>query len=206
MRLLVVVPCFAAALLLLTGNALASHDPSGEPFDEDFVTGVAAVTPDPLNPCSDCKGIRLDAHSGPLGENPFGSALYSLRQSYSGGPVTCLTVDGNRAVVGGQDDWLWGAYLILVEDNAGTGAPDRFAYNFISTPSGLPEPPAACPNPDDFVPNDGPVQTVVNGDLVVHDAGTPMPTSKGHCKNGGWHNFPGFKNQGNCVSFVNHSG
>jgi hypothetical protein len=191
-------------MMLMTGSALASHDPSGEPFDEDFVTGSAGVTPDPANPCSDCKGIRLDAHSGPLGENPSGSALYSLRQSYSGGPVTCLTVDGRRAVVGGQDDILWGAYLILVEDNAGTGTPDRFAYNFLSTPSGLPEPPAGCPDPDDFVPNDGPIQTVIEGDLVVHDAGPPVPTGKGQCKSGGWRNFPGFKNQGSCISFVNH--
>ena len=27
-------------------------------------------------------------------------------------------------------------------------------------------------------------------------------TSKDQCKNGGWRNFPGFKNQGGCVSFV----
>ena len=93
MRVILGIPCFLAALLLLTGNALASHDPSGAPFDEDFVTGTAAVTPDPSNPCSDCKGIRLDAHSGPLSENPFGSALLSLRQNYAGGPVTCLSVD-----------------------------------------------------------------------------------------------------------------
>jgi hypothetical protein len=28
------------------------------------------------------------------------------------------------------------------------------------------------------------------------------PTTKEECKNGGWRNFPGFKNQGDCVSFV----
>ena len=31
------------------------------------------------------------------------------------------------------------------------------------------------------------------------------PTSKvGQCKNGGWRNFPQFKNQGQCIAFVNH--
>jgi hypothetical protein len=30
----------------------------------------------------------------------------------------------------------------------------------------------------------------------------PLPTSKDQCKNGGWRNFPGFKNQGDCISFV----
>src|SRR5205823_5299008 len=28
------------------------------------------------------------------------------------------------------------------------------------------------------------------------------PTSKDQCKNGGWQNYPQFKNQGQCVSFV----
>lgn len=31
---------------------------------------------------------------------------------------------------------------------------------------------------------------------------TPYPTSKDQCKNGGWFNF-GFKNQGDCIKFVN---
>jgi hypothetical protein len=29
-----------------------------------------------------------------------------------------------------------------------------------------------------------------------------VPTTKEQCKNGGWRNFPQFKNQGDCVSFV----
>ncbi len=43
--------------------------------------------------------------------------------------------------------------------------------------------------------------TLTAGDFVVTDA-QPFPTSKAQCKNGGWRNFPGFKNQGQCVSFV----
>jgi DNA-binding beta-propeller fold protein YncE len=31
-----------------------------------------------------------------------------------------------------------------------------------------------------------------------------MPTSNEQCKNGGWRNFPQFKNQGQCIAFVNH--
>ena len=31
-----------------------------------------------------------------------------------------------------------------------------------------------------------------------------VPTSKEQCKNGGWRNFPHFKNQGQCIAFVNH--
>jgi hypothetical protein len=32
-----------------------------------------------------------------------------------------------------------------------------------------------------------------------------VPTSKDQCKNGGWQDFSQFKNQGDCVSFVNTS-
>jgi hypothetical protein len=31
------------------------------------------------------------------------------------------------------------------------------------------------------------------------------PASKEECKKGGWRNFPQFKNQGQCVAFVNHN-
>ena len=40
------------------------------------------------------------------------------------------------------------------------------------------------------------------GDLVVVDTQAALPTSQDQCKNGAWRNFPGFKNQGDCVSFV----
>jgi hypothetical protein len=31
------------------------------------------------------------------------------------------------------------------------------------------------------------------------------PVSKEECKRGGWRNFPQFKNQGQCIAFVNHN-
>lgn len=48
--------------------------------------------------------------------------------------------------------------------------------------------------------------TVAAGFLPLGIAVTPLPrpTSKAQCKNGGWRNFPQFKNQGDCVSFVNN--
>jgi hypothetical protein len=42
----------------------------------------------------------------------------------------------------------------------------------------------------------------VGRDLIVHDAVEPLPTIKSQCKNGGWRNFPQFKNQGQCIAFV----
>ena len=31
-----------------------------------------------------------------------------------------------------------------------------------------------------------------------------VPTIKEQCKNGGWRNFPEFKNQGECIALVNN--
>lgn len=40
------------------------------------------------------------------------------------------------------------------------------------------------------------------GPLGIAVTPLPVPTSKDQCKNGGWRTFPQFKNQGDCVSFV----
>ena len=40
---------------------------------------------------------------------------------------------------------------------------------------------------------------LAEGDIAVTDA-LEVPTSKEQCKDGGWRTFPGFKNQGDCVS------
>jgi DNA-binding beta-propeller fold protein YncE len=48
--------------------------------------------------------------------------------------------------------------------------------------------------------------TVATGDVpgVVAVRPAPqVPTSKEQCKNGGWRNFPQFKNEGQCITFVN---
>jgi hypothetical protein len=78
--------------------------------------------------------------------------------------------------------------LFGVEDNAASGAPDRFGW------TDLPEAPTSCPV------DPGLTLDPIDGDLVVHDA-QAFPTSKDQCKNGGWRQF-GFKNQGECAAFV----
>jgi probable HAF family extracellular repeat protein len=52
-----------------------------------------------------------------------------------------------------------------------------------------------------------PDQRDINGN-GVGDACEPAPTSKDQCKGDGWRAFvnPPFRNQGQCVSFVNHAG
>jgi hypothetical protein len=179
-------------LLALPGVATASHDPSGEPFGEDFVVGNAAIASGSPIP-GDNTQINLDAHSGPAGENPAGLAAISLRQSFLGGPVTCLHVEGNRATIAGGGPTVPAPYLFVVEDNAASGRPDLFA----AVPLPFDQPPLTDCSIDVPAPN----QPIIGGDLVVHDA-AGAPTSKDQCKNGGWRNFPGFRNEGQCVSFV----
>ena len=55
---------------------------------------------------------------------------------------------------------------------------------------------------------DSALTTNTDGDFTVVDASAPrpLPTSKDECQNGGWKRFPGFRNQGQCVSFVASNG
>jgi hypothetical protein len=184
------------ALLAFPSASAASHDPSGVPFDEDFVTGRVAL-PETCTP-SACFHIVFvfDAHSGPSGENPTGtvrtdieSPLGNFINTFDTARVTCLNVSGNRATVGAELRGVPGA-VISLEDNDGAGQ-DRFALDLLSTPALV-----CTANPSIAL------TPIFGGDITVHDA-PPLPTSKDQCKNGGWQQF-GFRTQGQCVAFVVH--
>jgi hypothetical protein len=151
------------------------------------------------------------ATSGPSGESPSGSFTFSLSpvgfptRSFSG-TVTCLAVSGNTATVGGQITQSEFPAVIFqigdrikftVQDNGPNGQGDLFSV--ISVQAG----------PSDCV-IDPLVSPIQSGDIVVVDASppAPVPTSVDDCKNGGWRNYPhlGFKNQGDCVSWVRTNG
>lgn len=144
--------------------------------------------------------IQVDAFSGPSGENPGGQVSFDsiFISDPVSGPVTCLDVAGNTAVmtVDGPFPSFPGftAFTVKVVDNGGSGL-DRFQYFPVS-----PEIPefADCrvDPPADF---GGPLI----GRAEVFDA-PPPPSSKAQCGNGGFARF-GFRNQGQCVSFVNRS-
>ena len=150
--------------------------------------------------------------SGPNGENPTGSVRWITT---SGGTpsgradhliqVTCLSVSRNVATIGGSGIRiilgleLRVAGLIRVTDGGGPNS-GQDSFEFATTIAEPTDPPIPGPIDCSSFPAGGPI-FVNNGDLIVVD--TPsLPTSKEQCKNGGWRNFPGFKNQGACVSFV----
>jgi hypothetical protein len=79
---------------------------------EDSVLGYGAVSynAQPLG------SLYVDAHSGPQGQSPHGSATGTTKYGYPfGGPVRCLRVQGARAVIGTAD------FVFFIEDQGAAG-------------------------------------------------------------------------------------
>jgi hypothetical protein len=140
-------------------------------------------------------GVSIDAHSDASGGNPTGTVDVFLPGDASifNGPVTCLVVTGNVAIIGFEDA-REGHLISKVVDNSATGSSDTFGL--------VPAAPGCSPGSGiEAFP-------LLSGDLVVHDA-LPL-TSKDQCKDGGWRDFTDdegrpFGNQGECVAFVQHA-
>jgi hypothetical protein len=180
------------ALAFPSGSIAAPTSPPQ--MDTATATGDNLVTDD-----FSSFDIHVNAFSGPSGENPGGSVSFDagvLRLPISG-PVTCLNVSGNKAVmtVGGPFPSLPGftSFLIQLTDNGGSGL-DRFEY--------FPLSPENSPLPDCFSGSSLDFGGALIGRAVVSDA-QPLPTSKRQCKHGGWRDF-GFRNQGQCIALIKH--
>jgi hypothetical protein len=174
----------AAAIAVIV--AMSSPDAIAQVPTQDSVSGsgTAGTTR------ADAFAFQIDAHSGPSGENPTGSALITPSELGSpfGGPITCLAVSGNVAIFNFEALPV----STSVETFVATDSPAGDQIAFVG-PGRAPTDCSPVANPAN--------EPLRSGDIVVVDA-QPLPTSKGQCTNGGWRNFPGFKNQGDCVSFV----
>lgn len=184
------------ALLLVPATSVANPPPPPVPqLDTATATGSAETPP--------FYGISIDAHSGPSGENPGGSVSFGGYYAFKdqqlpvgvGGPVTCLNVTGNSAVIKfnatveiiGIHTFDPRISRIALVDNGGSGL-DRFDFSYDVSSS-----PADCSG-------GAPSGQPLNGRAVVSDA-QPLPTSKAQCKKGGWALF-GFKSKRQCIKFV----
>ena len=168
--------------LLVAGLACSCPAGAGaQAPTQDSVTGAGVV----LRPDNGfVAGFDISASSGPSGENPTGNVLFTEgRFPLLGGPVTCLAVNGNVATM----NFDAGTVTLEVTDSP-TGDLMRVAMTDRS--------PGDCSALGMAID-----LRVTSGDVTVVDAQS-FPTSKDQCKNGGWRNFPGFKNQGDCVSYV----
>jgi hypothetical protein len=171
----------------------SSAAPSPPPPMEDSVTGGPALADS--GPLPFFSVNTINATSGPTGEDPAGrvSFVFILRgpTSLFDGPVTCLAVSGNTATINFQDQvTLVGSIITVrvVDDQ-----PDTFGA------ASLGRAPTDCSSPLLGQIIEKPLSS---GDITVVDA--PTPTNKEQCTHGGWKLF-GFKNQGQCIAFVNHS-
>jgi hypothetical protein len=169
----------------------------------------------------------VEAQSGPTGRNPSGT--FSAAEMWSvhthsrieNATVTCLKVEGNKAMVGGYgtvtgwSDDLWDpddpfktgyystptTFQLYVEDNtdrqhwedpAWDGPFDMVEWGFSDAG------PASCASVSPTMLSNG--FELYIGNAVVHDAPS-VPQTAAACKSGGYSAF-GFKNQGQCVAFV----
>jgi hypothetical protein len=196
-----------AAVLALPGAANA-QGPAG-----DSVVGTLLDASGPA--------ALIDAHSGPSGEDPTGTARFGIPESTFAPlwelDVTCLSVESHTALIGFSGTvatiFEFGevyptAGVIRVVDGGGPASGlDSVEFASVEGPidgPAIPGPTTCSAYPGAFPLRHGPI-TNSQRDLVVTDV-QPFPTSKDECTNGGWKTYGVFKNQGDCVSFVASGG
>lgn len=172
-------------------------------LDTVTATGSGLVTqPPPPFPGAQLTNINISARSSPGGQNASGTASFSNTFS---GPVTCLSVTGSDQGGGTsaspttavlnflQTNPPFAGSVITIQlvDNGGNGA-DTISISSPNAHASADCSPLLAANTE---------ATLNNGRATVIDAPS-APTSKAQCKNGGWRDFPQFKNQGQCVAFV----
>jgi hypothetical protein len=186
----------ASTLAVLTSAfvALTLSSPVAAAPPQDSVTGTATTSGTDV-PRFENLAWTFAARSGPNGENPSGTVRAENlpgHELFFDDPVSCLNVHANVALLTLPDP-MFGEIAIRVADNAGTGSPDLIEST-ISAPDG------DCSVPEaSYIRHD----RVTSGDIAVLDDRPPLPVVKAQCKDGGWRAFgAAFKNQGQCVAFV----
>ena len=172
MKRLVTALTLALLVSLALGVSVANATHSnGEGPNHDFVRGTRQIIlPEP----DEYFMLHINAKSGPSGEDPQGHFFFKGevdRLSYDfWGEVTCLTVEDDRATVGGVieesklpsppglPDPLEGTDVIIeIADNRDPDAPDQFSVLFLIPP------PEQCT----FFPVGAPTG---QGNFIVHNA------------------------------------
>jgi hypothetical protein len=186
-RLAALLGVLALGALTTPSGSIAAPAPPAQPL-QDSVMGRALTV----------EGVdfEITARSGPSGENPTGQVTFRSGGSANTGTVTCLTVHANVALLKAE---FVSADLVTLVSLRITDLPvdflgrpqDRVDVGLTSTAA------SECSSPEATYFSE---QRVFTGDITVVDAPS-LPTSKEQCKNGGYSAY-GFKNQGECVAFV----
>jgi hypothetical protein len=183
----------AVLLAIAIAPAVASATPPAPPQLRD--TATATGNNESLNDFSAFE-IDVNASSGPGGEDAQGTGSFTVLGYLISGPVSCLKVTGNVAIleIDGPFASLPGTLSVIVQltDNGGGGL-DRFEWYPVLPEIGI-----------DLNCETGALGWLGGGPLIgraeIFDA-PAGPTSTADCKKRGWTRY-GFKNQCQCVKFV----
>jgi hypothetical protein len=179
MRKLILTAAIVGAAFVLPSIAGAEQTPPPPQDSVSLTEGPAAFAFGTI--------IRLDATSGPSGENPSGELAWAGTSFIDGGQVTCLAVSGNSATLNFESAFLGVSVTVHVVDDD----PDTISILVLGRAA------TDCSPPPEIN-----VSPLTSGDITVVDA-QPLPTTKAQCRRGGWKRF-GFENQGQCIRFIKH--
>jgi hypothetical protein len=173
--LLAVGAAAVAGALALVSFAQSTTGPNAQLANQDRAYGGGTYTP------SNTRNFAIDAHA--VGAAAYGNVEYATPATLREEEVTCLTVSGNKAILGGVITeatdptfvgllWLW-----VVQDNGSpiSGTPDTAPFQDLA-PAGDPSWPAGfpqvCPSLDVSINLVGNVFfPLIGGDIVVHSGG-----------------------------------
>ena len=179
---------YVGALLALVcvGVAYSAASPSAKLQKQDRLYGGGQFGPGCFTPdfcIATARNFAVDAHaqgddSAGRGNSTYGGTGGALEQYRS---VTCLRVEGNRAVIGGvvksgSDAGFWYAQYFVDRGGpaAGSSSRDLASPSFQDSPdaSGWPDGfPYNCPSPTTGFPGAEPVYLEIDeGDVVAQDA------------------------------------
>ncbi len=182
------------ALGVLTALLLPAQASAGQPGllrDTATASGDNLITDD-----FSALDISVNASSGPSGENPTGTAAFNPSGILPiSGPVSCLNVKGNEAVltVEGPFESRPGflGFSIKLVDNGGGG---RDTFQHWPADPEFPDPLDCRVGSADWFGG------LLIGRAVVTDA-PALPTLRRQCRHGGWASF-GFRTKKQCLRFV----
>ena len=121
----------AAAVGALALPLLAGGDSAAGGASKDHVTGSVRYAPANAQ-------AWVSAHSDADGANAYGRFRLVQGSQEWRCRVTCLSVNGNRAIVGGEvlrrDGSVSGGFYQFIEDNGSPGTTDRSVTRFLSQP------------------------------------------------------------------------
>ena len=174
----------AAAVSTLTGESLSGISSSGN--TSACPTATYSVSGDATGPYA---GTFSESGSWSIVGRTF-TATFTITSGTT-------TVSGSESLGGGSFNYLF------CGEAAGVDLRDSSYTATINTPSGNFHDEGTSPNVGIFVI--GTTGAASLEETFTSSLTQPVPiapTSKDECKKNGWKNFPQFKNQGQCVSFV----